>query len=75
MVGLDVTREIVLTPGHRELLRQLDTPLSNFIYSITRFYVDFHWKVERTLGCVINDPLAILHVFNPIVASGLSGRL
>ena len=59
MVGLDVTREIVLTPNIIELINQIGGDLANFIVDITRFYIDFHWKQERTLGCVINDPLAV----------------
>jgi purine nucleosidase len=65
MVGLDVTREIVLTPNHRELLRQFATPAAQLVNRMTRFYVDFHWKQEKTLGCVINDPLAVAISFLP----------
>lgn len=65
MVGLDVTREFVLTPNHRELLRQFDTPTARLVNKLTRFYVDFHWQQERTLGCVINDPLAVAIAFAP----------
>lgn len=57
LVGLDVTHNIIMTPNIREVIRQLDTDLSKYIYDITQFYVDFHWKQERTIGCVINDPL------------------
>lgn len=65
MVGLDVTRRAVLTPNHRELLRQFGTPTARFIRRITRFYLDYHWRQERTLGCVINDPLAVAVVLAP----------
>ncbi|KAA9302351.1 MULTISPECIES: nucleoside hydrolase [Aerococcus] len=54
---LDVTYQILMTPNCRELIRQFDTELGQLIHAITRFYVDFHWQAERTLGCVINDPL------------------
>lgn len=59
MVGLDVTHQIVLTPNLREVINQIGGKKGKFIHDITRFYVDFHWKQERTLGCVINDPLVI----------------
>lgn len=65
MVGLDVTHQIVFTPHLREIVNQLQTPLSKYIYDITRFYVDFHWKQERTVGCVINDPLAVAILIDP----------
>jgi len=65
MVGLDVTHKIVLTPNLRELINQFNNELSHYIFNITQFYVDFHWQQERTLGCVINDPLAMAILINP----------
>ena len=70
MVGLDVTRKIVLTPDLLELIRHFDNDLSRFIISITKFYVNFHWKQERILGCVINDPLAVAVCIAPDLCSG-----
>lgn len=70
MVGLDVTRDIVLTPNLREMIHQFKDEIGDFIYDITRFYVDFHWKQERTLGCVINDPLAVEYFINRELCEG-----
>ena len=70
MVGLDVTREIVLTPNLREMIHQFKDEIGDFIYDITRFYVDFHWEQERTLGCVINDPLAVEYFINRELCHG-----
>ncbi|MDK0613632.1 nucleoside hydrolase [Clostridium perfringens] len=70
MVGLDVTREIVLTPNLREMMHQFKDEIGDFIYDITRFYVDFHWEQERTLGCVINDPLAVEYFINRELCEG-----
>ncbi|MDK0985253.1 nucleoside hydrolase [Clostridium perfringens] len=70
MVGLDVTREIVLTPNLREMIHQFKDEIGDFIYYITRFYVDFHWEQERTLGCVINDPLAVEYFINRELCEG-----
>ncbi|MGG5462632.1 nucleoside hydrolase [Clostridium sp. B9] len=70
MVGLDVTREIVLTPNLREMIHQFNDEIGDFIYDITRFYVDFHWMQERTLGCVINDPLVIEYFINRNLCEG-----
>lgn len=64
---LDVTYDILFTPNMREMVKQFGTKLSDFMYAITQFYVDFHWKQERTLGCVINDPLVIADVLHPMV--------
>ena len=70
MVSLDVTREIVLTPNLREMIHQFKDEIGDFIYDITRFYVDFHWEQERTLGCVINDPLAVEYFINRELCEG-----
>ncbi|MBB6714704.1 nucleoside hydrolase [Clostridium gasigenes] len=70
MVGLDVTREIVLTPNYIELIKQIGGDVAEFIVSITRFYVDFHWEQERTLGCVINDPLAVAYFIDNSFCKG-----
>ncbi|MEM9423713.1 MAG: nucleoside hydrolase [Spirochaetota bacterium] len=65
MLGLDVTHRIVFSPNLREVVRMLDTPLARFVYDLTRFYVDFHWAQEKTLGCVINDPLVPAFLLRP----------
>ncbi|QGU94618.1 nucleoside hydrolase [Clostridium bovifaecis] len=72
MVGLDVTREIVLTPNYIEMLKQFNNQLSKLIVDITRFYVNFHWKQEKTLGCVINDPLAVAYLLDNSLCEGKS---
>ena len=75
MVGLDVTREIILTPNYIELIKQIGGEIAEFIVAITRFYVDFHWKQERTLGCVINDPLAVAYFIDKSFCNGFTTYL
>lgn len=75
MVGLDVTREIVLTPNYIELIKQIGGEVAEFIVEITRFYIDFHWMQERTLGCVINDPLAVAYFIDNSFCSGVTSYL
>ncbi len=72
MVGLDVTRQIVLTPEEITMLKGIDSPVSEFIVAITKFYVDFHWEQERTIGCVINDPLAVAYFIDRSLCRGFS---
>lgn len=71
MVGLDVTRQIVLTPEMIAGLDRLDDPKADFIVKITRFYVDFHKKQEGIDGCVINDPLAVGYFLDKNLCSGI----
>ena len=61
MVGLDVTRKIVLTPTILDYICRLDEEMGSFIRKITKFYFDFHWEWEHLIGCVINDPLAVAY--------------
>lgn len=70
MVGLDVTRNIVLTPNHLEYMSRINAQMTEFITKITRFYFDFHWQYEHIIGCVINDPLAVAYFINAYICEG-----
>lgn len=70
MVGLDVTRRIVLTPDLLEYLKRLDGELGEFVQAITKFYFDFHWQWEHLIGCVINDPLAVAYFADRTLCEG-----
>ena len=72
MIGLDVTREIVLTPNLVAYMTCLSQEIGNFIRNITRFYFDFHWKQEGFIGCVINDPLAVAYCIDHSLCKGFS---
>ena len=70
MIGLDVTRKIVLTPNIIEFINRLDKDISKYITEITIFYIDFHWEQEGIIGCVINDPLAVAYFIDRSICSG-----
>ena len=70
MVGLDVTRKIVLTPNIIEFINRLDKKIAKYITEITRFYIDFHWEQEKIIGCVINDPLAVAYFIDRSLCDG-----
>ena len=70
MVGLDVTRKIVLTPNIIEFINRLDKDMAKYITEITRFYIDFHWEQEGIIGCVINDPLAVAYFIDRSLFKG-----
>lgn len=72
MIGLDVTRQIVLTPNLLEYMCRLNPERGEIIRSITRFYMDFHWAQEGIIGCVINDPLAVAYFLDPSLCTGFS---
>ena len=70
MIGLDVTRKIVLTPNLVEYMKCVNPEVGTRIEELTRFYFDFHWKQEKVIGCVINDPLAAAYLVDPSLCSG-----
>lgn len=70
MVGLDVTRKIVLTPDLLEYMKRLEPETGAFVQAITKFYFDFHWEWEHLIGCVINDPLAVAYFADRSICSG-----
>ncbi len=70
MIGLDVTREIVLTPNLLTYMERLNPKQGAFIRKITKFYFDFHWQWEHLIGCVINDPLAVAYCLDPTLCKG-----
>ena len=70
MVGLDVTRKIVLTPTILEYICRLNPETGDFIKKITKFYFDFHWQWEHIIGCVINDPLAVAYFVDRSICGG-----
>lgn len=72
MVGLDVTRQIVLTPNIIQYMRYVNPVMGEQITNITRFYLDFHWKQEGIIGCVINDPLAVAYFIDRNLCEGFS---
>lgn len=61
MVGLDVTRKIVLTHDDVKKIKELNPKVGELVEGITNFYFDFHKKQEDLDGCVINDPVAIFY--------------
>ncbi len=74
MVGLDVTRRIVLTPNILEYMARLSPRMGELVARITRFYMDFHWKQEGIIGCVINDPLAVAYFLDRDLCHGFSAH-
>ena len=70
MVGLDVTRKIVLTPDLLEYMCRLNKETGEFVKKITKFYFDFHWEWEHIIGCVINDPLAVAYFIDRSMCDG-----
>jgi purine nucleosidase len=63
MVGLDVTRKLIVRANEVERLAQSAT----WLHDALRFYVEFHRKQEGLDGAVVNDVLAIAYLIQPEV--------
>jgi inosine-uridine nucleoside N-ribohydrolase len=69
MVGLDVTRQFVLSGEEIARLGQIDAPLARWIHAALKFYLEFHRTYDKLDGCVINDVLPIAELLQPGVLS------
>lgn len=67
MVGLDAIDYARLNSALRELLYQINTPISRFIYDITRVYTDEFFATTGELSCRLCDVLAIAQLLDPTV--------
>lgn len=65
MVGLDVTRKMVVTDRETRWLQSQSGELLSWFGEALRFYVEFHHTQERLDGCVINDVLTIGELVRP----------
>lgn len=65
MVGLDVTRRLVLPAAAVAKLAQHADPDARWLGRLLGFYVRFHEEYEGLQGAVINDPLAVALALEP----------
>jgi purine nucleosidase len=65
LVGLDVTRRLVITAAGVERLANDADPEAQWLGRLLGFYVRFHHHFEGLPGAVINDPLAVALALRP----------
>src|SRR5947208_530057 len=65
MVGLDVTREMVLAQHETTRLQHAGAPQARWINDALRFYIEFHKQQEGLDGCIVNDVLPIAALLKP----------
>jgi purine nucleosidase len=65
MVGLDVTRRLVLPAAAVAKLARHADPDARWLGRLLGFYVRFHEEYEGLHGAVINDPLAVALALEP----------
>jgi purine nucleosidase len=65
MVGLDVTRQMVLAPNEVTRLAHAGAAHARWIHDALRFYMEFHKRQEGLDGCIVNDVLPIAVLVKP----------
>ncbi len=75
MVGLDVTRQLVLAPSEATRLAHSGAAQGVWIHDALRFYMEFHKRQEGLEGCIVNDVLPIAELLHPGLLSFEEQRL
>lgn len=66
LVGLDVTRQVLLKQEHIDRWRALGTPKAEFFSRLLEFYLSEYRRFYPELGgCALHDPLAVAVAVNP----------
>ncbi|CZF83274.1 Pyrimidine-specific ribonucleoside hydrolase RihB [Grimontia celer] len=65
VVGLDVTHEAFFSTDYIDTLRDTCGEVGEFMWDISRFYLDFYKTRMGVDGCFVHDPSAIAYVIDP----------
>jgi len=66
MIGLDVTTKVRLNEVTLSRVMARNQRFGHFLYTITRFYEEFHREVENvTGGFYVHDPSAVVYLIKP----------
>lgn len=75
LVGLDATRQIVLSGADVAHLGETDDAKARWLFDALRFYVEFHKEYQGLDGCIVHDVLPIAALIEPAVLSFRPMRL
>ena len=65
MIGLDVTTKVKLNDDILGRIKNKNTKYGPFLFSITRFYLDFHKNVNHIKGgFYVHDPSAVMYLID-----------
>ena len=65
MLGLDVSRQALLTSDRLEAIRRLGTPFSRTVVGLLEFYSLYHQTRRGRVGAPLHDPCVIAYVLEP----------
>ena len=75
MVGLDVTTKVRMIDEMLSRVKAGNPRFGPFIWSISRFYADFHRKENVTGGVYAHDPAAVVYLVEPDIFETRQGPL
>lgn len=64
MVGRDVTTRVKLNDDILLSIKDQNARIGQFIYDVSRFYMNFFKSIGITDGCHVNDPSAIAYLID-----------
>jgi purine nucleosidase len=68
MIGLDVTQKVKLNDDILLRIKNRNSRYGAFLFSITRFYMNFHQKVNHIEGgFYVHDPSAVMYLIDPTI--------
>ena len=73
MIGLDVTTKVKLSDEILSRVKTKNKKFGPFIWSISRFYADFHRKGHVLGGIYPHDPSAVVYLIEPEVFETVQG--
>lgn len=65
IVGLDVTQETVIDERFFATLKANAGGAGEFIYRISRYYLDFHQQISGAAACPVHDSSAVAYLLDP----------
>lgn len=65
IVPLDVTQKVRLLEDDMMRIKQINSPISDALYRMLKFYFAFHKEFEGFSGCYTHDPLAVAALLWP----------
>jgi inosine-uridine nucleoside N-ribohydrolase len=65
MVGLDVTRQVIMTPEYLSQFGNIGTPQTNLISKIIPFYLNYYRQYQDIEGIYVHDSTAVAYALHP----------
>ncbi|UJF17725.1 nucleoside hydrolase [Vibrio sp. SS-MA-C1-2] len=65
ILGLDVTQQSFFSGEYLDQLKEDAGEVGEFIWDVSRYYLEFYSKSIQLDGCHVHDPSAIAYVINP----------